>query len=424
MVKIAEQFEDLKLNKQLLQAVEAQGYKKPTPIQQKAIPLIAAGHDVLGIAQTGTGKTAAYLIPLLMKVAYAQGVEPRALILAPTKELAIQINDNIGSLAQNLDIRHTVVYGGIGPKAQMKTVLAGIDILVATPGRFIDLYGRGAIPTRFIKTLVLDEADRILDMGFLPQIHSILEKIPQKRQNLLFSATFPDKVQALADDFLKFPERVLISAPATPAETVDHYYYPTPNLSAKIAMLEYLLAQPEYKRVIVFVKKKDTANNVYKFVDRKITHDVRVIHANKAQNSRINALHDFRDGRIRVLVTTDVSSRGIDVLEVSHVINFDVPVVYEDYVHRIGRTGRALLAGEAISFANRAEVMHISKIEEVIQARIPEMPLPEGLVYKKTSREEMLEIEREIDRIKRRDIPGFQGAFHQKKKKSIRGKRK
>lgn len=415
MAKIAERFEEFKLNPQLLRVVNELGYEQPTPVQQKTIPLILSGHDVLGIAQTGTGKTAAYLLPLLMKVKYAQGNAPRALILAPTKELAIQIDQQVGLFTKNTDLRNVCLYGGVGPSWQLKTIEAGIDVVTATPGRFLDIYRRGVLETRQIKTLVLDEADRMMDMGFMPQIRDILEKIPVKRQNLLFSATFPDKVQTLSDEFLEFPQKVEITPQSTVANTVEQLFYFTPNLKTKINLLEYLLKDYAFDRVMIFTRTKDNANDVYKFLDRRIEGEVRVIHANKGQNARMNAYRDFSEGKVRVLVSTDVASRGLDISGVSHVVNFDVPRVYEDYVHRIGRTGRARKTGKAITFANEAEMFHLKEIESIIREKIPEEKFPQNLEEEKTPKWEQKQIALEIDGIKRHNDPEFKGAFHEKK---------
>eukprot|EP00095_Tigriopus_kingsejongensis_P000717 maker-scaffold975_size74594-snap-gene-0.1 protein:Tk00717 transcript:maker-scaffold975_size74594-snap-gene-0.1-mRNA-1 annotation:"dead deah box helicase" len=334
-------FDDFKLNKQLLTAVEEAGYSEATEIQEKAIPMILAGHDVLGIAQTGTGKTAAFLLPILMQIKYAQGDHPRCLILAPTRELAIQIDEAVGVLAKNTDIRHLAIYGGVGPKTQIEVLNQGVDILVATPGRFMDLYLRGEVNTRQIKMMVLDEADKMMDMGFMHQIRKILEVIPRKRKNLLFSATFPEKVELLSEEFLEAPMRIEATPQATAAETVTQSLFLLPNFMTKINMLGYLFQRDNtIKRAIIFTRSKLIADNVYKYLYRKVLKEdeIRVIHANKGQNTRLNSINAFKEGSIRVLVATDVAARGIDVAEVSHVINFDVPVIYEDYVHRVGRT--------------------------------------------------------------------------------------
>jgi ATP-dependent RNA helicase RhlE len=412
-------FEDFKLNRQLLNAIADAGYDRPTPIQEQAIPLVLQGHDVLGIAQTGTGKTAAYLLPLLMRIKYAQGQHPRALILAPTRELVMQIDVAVQQLCQYTDLRHLAIYGGLGPKTQIESLQKGVDILVATPGRFLDLYLKGEIFTRQIETLILDEADKMMDMGFMPQINRILEVIPRKRQNLLFSATFPPWVEKLSESFLEAPIRVEVSLQATTAEKVTQLIYEVPNFRTKINLLEHMIQDTErFKRVMVFVRSKVNADNIFKFLRRKVMggqDELRVIHGNKGQNTRINAMEAFKDGVVRVLVATDVAARGIDVTEVSHVINFDVPLIYEDYVHRIGRTGRANLTGNAVTFVTMADEYHIAKIEKIIRMTVPRTPLPETLHVPETPFEEQQELLREIDNQRRREDPDFKGAFHEKK---------
>ncbi|MBF9255180.1 DEAD/DEAH box helicase [Pontibacter sp. 172403-2] len=409
-------FEDFKLNKQLLNAITEAGYEKPTPIQLQAIPLIMAGHDILGIAQTGTGKTAAFLLPLLMKVKYAQGQHPRALIIAPTRELVMQIEENITLLAKYTGLRHTAIYGGLGPKTQIETINQGIDILVATPKRLMELYLKGDLILKELKTLILDEADKMMDMGFMPQIRQLLEVIPRKRQNLLFSATMPDKVVQLSEEFLEFPVRVEVTPQATPVETVSQVLYQVPNLRTKIELLEYLIQDTEaLNRVIIFTRSKKNAESVSKFLEHRNYGEVRAIHGNKGQNTRINSMEAFKGGEVRFLVATDVAARGIDVSMVSHVINFDVPLIYEDYVHRIGRTGRAENVGAAITFANEVEMYHIHQIEKLIRMQIPVLPLPAAVKVFETPFEEAQEMARETDFIKRRDNPDFKGAFHEKK---------
>lgn len=408
-------FADLKLNRQLLNAIDEAGYGKPTPIQQKAIPLVLNGHDVMGIAQTGTGKTAAFVLPILMKVKYAQGSDVRALILAPTKELVLQIEEVTHQLATYTDLRIVALYGGVGPKTQIEQIENGIDIIVSTPGRFIDLYLRGSISTKQIKTLVLDEADKMMDMGFMPQIRKMLEVIPVKRQNLLFSATMPERVLSLSAEFLEFPERIEVAPQATTVETIKQEYYFIPNMKTKINFVEYLLKLKKLTRVIIFTSTKQSANNLFKYLDRKRLGPVKVLHSNKGQNTRINTMQLFKDGELKVLVTTDVASRGIDVADVSHVINFDVPTVYEDYVHRIGRTGRAEKSGYAITLANEAEMFHIAKIEKLIRKSIPLKKLPKTIKIEEATFEEKQDIARTIDHQKRKDDPAFKGAFHEKK---------
>jgi ATP-dependent RNA helicase RhlE len=410
-------FEVFKLNKQLLNAIEESGYTTPTPIQEKAIPLALAGHDVLGIAQTGTGKTAAYVLPILMKVKYAQGNHPRALILAPTRELVMQIEEVVKGLGKYTDLRIVSLYGGIGPKTQIEHIEAGVDILISTPGRFMDLYRRSVIFTKELKTMVLDEADKIMDMGFMPQIRSILEVIPSKRQNLLFSATFSSRVENLSSEFLEFPERVEVAPSATTAETIQQVKYEVPNIKTKINLLSHLLGNEEINRAIIFTRSRKNAESVFSFLERKGFGEIRVIHANKGQNTRINSMEDFKAGDVRLLVATDVASRGLDVSMVSHVINFDVPLIYEDYVHRIGRTGRAENDGKAITFINPAECYHFERIEELIRMKVDELSIPAVVDVPATPFEEKQAYARELDRLKQRDNPDYKGAFHEKREK-------
>ncbi|GAB2572565.1 DEAD/DEAH box helicase [Spirosoma areae] len=413
-------FDQFELNRQLLNAVADLGYTEPTPIQKQTIPLSLGNHDVLGIAQTGTGKTAAYLLPILMKIKYAQGTNPRALILAPTRELAMQINQAVGELGKYTDLRHLALYGGLGPKTQIETLRKGVDILVATPGRFMDLYRMGEIVTKDIRTMVLDEADKMMDMGFMPQIRSILEVIPTKRQNLLFSATFGGRVERLSGEFLEAPIKVEVTPQASTAEMVSQVIYEVPNFRTKINLLDYLINKDTFQRVIIFARTKGNADNIYKFLARKVveTDKIRVIHANKGQNTRINAMDAFKEGNVQVLVATDVAARGIDVAEVSHVINFDLPLIYEDYVHRIGRTGRANHSGEAITFLTIAEDYHVQKIERIIRMSIPRKPLPPAVEVTETPVDEQQAMLREIDDQRRKEDPTFLGAFHEKKAKN------
>ncbi len=410
-------FADFKLNKQLLTAIEEAGYIEPTPIQQKAITPILAGQDIMGVAQTGTGKTAAFILPMLMKLKYAQGETPRALILLPTRELAMQIGEDIKVLGKYTDLRTVVLYGGLGPKSQIEAIKKGVDIIVSTPGRFLDLYSAGHIHPKMLQFLVLDEADKMMDMGFIGAIHRILEVVPRKRQNLLFSATMSELVHKIAGDFLAFPLKIEVSEQATPAQTVSQSLYYVPNLKTKINLLHHLLKDEEsFNRLIIFCKTRVIADNVYSFLTRKYgPKEIRVIHANKGQNTRINSISAFKEGRIRILVATDVAARGLDIEDVSHVINFEVPIIVEDYVHRIGRTGRALKTGEAITFCNPAEEYNLKLIEKLIKQKIPVKEIPEEVFIEKTPYDEKQMIDREIDVQKRKDDPDFKGAFHEKK---------
>ncbi|MDB4924588.1 DEAD/DEAH box helicase [Mucilaginibacter sp.] len=410
-------FEDLKFNRQILNAIADAGYTEPTPVQQKAIPPILNGQDVMGIAQTGTGKTAAYVLPIVMRLKYAQGDHARALIIAPTRELAMQIEENVKIYSKYTDLRTVSVYGGLGPKTQIELINKGVDIIVATPGRFMDIYLAGHIVTKTLQVLVLDEADKMMDMGFMPQINRILEVVPLKRQNLLFSATMSDKIHELSANFLEFPTVIEVTPQATPAQTVIQKLYHVPNVKTKINLLRELLKdEGDITKLMVFCKTRMAAEDVYKFLLRKFGEkEVKVLHANKGQNTRINSMNAFKNDEVKILVATDVASRGIDVSDVSHVINFDVPVVIEDYVHRIGRTGRALQSGEAITFCNPAEEYYLNKIQKLIRQTIPVFAIPAGVFVEATPYEEKQDQDREIDMQKRKDDPDFKGAFHEKK---------
>jgi ATP-dependent RNA helicase RhlE len=408
-------FEELKLTRQFLDAVQELGYESPSEIQEKVIPRVLGGQDVIGIAQTGTGKTAAYVLPLLQLLKYPQGDEPRALILVPTKELVVQVEEQIQSLCKYTELRYVALYGGVGPKTQIEAIKKGVDIIVATPGRFLEIYAKRVIIPKKIKHVVLDECDRMMDMGFWPQLREIQEKLPQKKQQLLFSATFPERVERIADNFLLFPSRVEVTPQATPATTVEQRVYMVPNFKTKLNLLMHLLEGDEMKRVMVFVRTKADATSMGKFMERSNVGEIRFLHSNIGQNSRMNAIKDFKDGNVRILVSTDVTARGIDVFEVSHVVNFQVPGHYEDYVHRIGRTGRAFKTGVAISFVDMSEEYHLTNIQKIIRQTIPVFEIPEVVHIEKTDTEEKQDQAREIDRQKRLDDPDFKGAFHEKK---------
>jgi len=408
-------FKSLKITRQFLDALSEIGITEPTEIQIKAIVPAMAGQDILGIAQTGSGKTLAYLLPLVSKVKYAQGNTPRALILGPSKELVIQIFRVLAALVVHADIRIVCLYGGVGKKEQVAAIEEGVDIIVSTPGRFIDLYSYGHIFTKQINTLVLDEADRMMDMGFMGQLRQILEVIPSRRQNLLFSATFPERVERLAAEFLEFPLRIEARNSEKPVDEVSQVWYSTPNFRTKLHLLLYFLLDSEWNRVMIFCRTKDSAERVSRYLDRHEVGGVRVLHGNKSQNARINALDAFQEGELRVLVTTDVTSRGIDVSNVSHVVNFELPKSPEDYLHRIGRTARIHREGAAITFVNKAEVVHLEKIVAYTSVAIPEEPMPPQIATADYLPGERKVIDMELDEQRRKADPSFQGAFHEKK---------
>jgi ATP-dependent RNA helicase RhlE len=416
MSGLRKSFSDFKLNKQLLNAVVDAGYEHPTAIQEKAIPQILGGVDMLGIAQTGTGKTAAYLLPLLMKIKFAQGDDPRALILVPTRELAMQVYEHMKMLAKFTDLRACALYGGTGMKPQREILKQGIDIVIATPGRLMDLYHERSVVLKKIQVLVMDEAERLLDMGFKRQIDKILEVVPMRRQNLLFSATMNDKIESLTDQFLDRPVVIRIEPEVRTAKSVSQILYYVPNLKSKTNLLLHLLNDGEFRKTIIFCKTKATATNIGKYMGRKFGEEnVRVIHGNKEQNTRINAVKSFHAGEVKYLVTTDVAARGLDIREVSHVINFDVPLVYEDYIHRIGRTGRAFQSGDSITFCSPDDEYHLKKIQKLIGQKIPVKDIPSEVEITETPFEEKQHQLREIDNQRKKDDPEFAGAFQEKK---------
>lgn len=411
-------FEELKIAKSILKSLDDIGFITPTPIQLRAIPKINSGANIVGIAQTGTGKTAAYLLPLLSRLRKPEGTDPRVVVIVPTRELAIQVGEDIAELTAYSELRHAAVYGGIGWTKHAALLEPGIDILVATPGRMWDLYQAGALRLKKVKYLVIDEADRMLDMGFKPQLAQLMEIIPRKRQNLLFSATFSEGIEKLAEEFLDFYDKLEIAPSATPVEMLTQKAFRVPNYRTKLNLIKYLLEDEEtFSRVIIFVKTKEHADGVFKVIDRKSEGEKRILHSNKGQNARINSIQAFKNGEVRILITTDVSARGMDVSKVSHVINFDLPNDYDDYVHRIGRTARAGNKGDAITLIDPADEWHWGKIQELIRQDIELLPLPDEIEVVDTEFKENQDQLREIDRQRKIDDPTYQGAFHQKKRK-------
>ncbi|CEK11162.1 DEAD/DEAH box helicase [Legionella hackeliae] len=364
-------FENLNLIKPLLQAVNEQGYKNPSPIQCKAIPQILKGVDLLAAAQTGTGKTAAFTLPLLQRLSEmpkAKANHALALILAPTRELALQVYENVTQYSQYLKLRSTVVYGGVKINPQMMALRGGIEVLVATPGRLLDLYKQNAIRFHEIKTLILDEADRMLDMGFIHDIKRIISFLPRSRQNLLFSATFSDEIRNLAKQFLTNPVEVSVAAPNATAVKVDQVVHPV-DKSQKTALLCHLIHHQNWQQALVFSRTKHGANKLVKGLTA-VNVSALAIHGNKSQTQRVKALNDFKAGKIRILVATDIAARGIDIEQLPLVVNFDLPQVAHDYVHRIGRTGRAGHNGMAVSLVCADEYKQLQDIEKIINQRL------------------------------------------------------
>ncbi|MBL4789668.1 MAG: DEAD/DEAH box helicase [Kordiimonadaceae bacterium] len=362
-------FADLGLRQSILRAVQEGGYETMTPIQSQAIPKILDGKDLIGVAQTGTGKTAAFSLPVLQLLLKGEGQRPRkgsrSLILAPTRELAIQIGENIRAYSKYLHFRMALIYGGTSAKPQIKAMAQGVDILIATPGRLIDLMEQGFVSLRNVEFLILDEADRMLDMGFIRDIQKIIKQLPAKRQTLFFSATMPGSVAKLANSILTNPVRVEVAPTATTAEKVTQYALMVPK-ARKRDLLVHVLKDQSIKRAIVFTRTKHGANRVMKHLDQQGI-KASAIHGNKSQNARQKALGEFRAGEIRVLVATDVAARGIDVDGVTHVINFELPNEPENYVHRIGRTARAGATGISLSFCDHEERVYLRDIERTIR---------------------------------------------------------
>ncbi len=361
-------FRALGLDARILKAVQEAGYTEPTPIQAAAIPLALAGHDLIGIAQTGTGKTAAFTLPILTRLADGTAGGPwlrtRVLVIAPTRELAAQIEENVRAYGKHLPLRMATVFGGVGERGQIQALRSGVDIIIATPGRLLDLMGQGCADFSGLQFLVLDEADRMLDMGFLPDIRRIVRTLPQKRQTLLFSASLSKEIEALTHQFQHAPKLVQIGRRANPAETVTQLIYEVPK-HLKPALLVHLLRDPGMNMVLVFCRMKHGADRIARKLEQHgIT--TAALHSNRSQNQRLRALKDFKSGAVRVLVATDIAARGIDVDGISHVVNFDFPMHPEDYVHRIGRTGRAHAVGDAISFVMPEDHSALRSLERFI----------------------------------------------------------
>jgi ATP-dependent RNA helicase RhlE len=361
-------FRLLGLDANILKAVQEAGYTEPTPIQAAAIPPILAGHDLIGIAQTGTGKTAAFVLPILAKLAAIIDGGPRrrtrALVVAPTRELVAQIEENVRAYAKHLPLRMATVYGGVGERPQIDALRSGVDLVVATPGRLLDLMQQGHADFSTLQFLVLDEADRMLDMGFLPSIRQIVRSLPQKRQTLLFSATLSREIEGLTHEFQRAPKTIQIGRRANPAETVTQFVYEVPK-HLKPALLAHLLRDPKLDMVLVFSRMKHGADRIARKLEMAGIKTA-TLHSNRSQNQRLKALKDFKSGAVRVLVATDIAARGIDVDGISHVVNYDFPMHPEDYVHRIGRTGRAHAVGDAISFVTAEDRDELRALERFI----------------------------------------------------------
>jgi ATP-dependent RNA helicase RhlE len=373
-------FDELNLTKPLLKAIDELGFINPTPIQCKAFPVIMSGKDVIGIAQTGTGKTFAYLLPVLRQLSYSEMKHPRVLIVVPTRELVKQVVEELEKISKYMSIRFAGVFGGANINTQKQLVYNGLDVLVGTPGRLMDLYMTGLLRFKSIQKFIIDEVDEMLKQGFRPQIISLMEILPEKRQNLMFSATLTPEVEELINSFFYDPQKIEIAPHGTPLEQIQQSVYFLPNFNTKANLLEHLLnTNSEMVKVLVFVGSKRQADRLEEKINEKLPGISGVIHSNKAQNTRFNTMEKFENGSIKMLIATDIVARGLDISDVSHVINFDMPEQPGDYIHRIGRTGRADRAGIAISFVNQAEKPLLSGIEYLMDRKVESLPLPEGL---------------------------------------------
>jgi len=370
-------FENFKLSKHLRYALDDLGFKKPTPIQEAVFSVILSGRDMVGIAQTGTGKTLAYMLPILQDFKFSKQTNPRILILVPTRELVIQVVEHIESYTKYMNVRILGVYGGTNINIQRQAVAQGTDILVATPGRLYDLALSRSLKLNAVKKLVIDEVDVMLDLGFRFQLINIFELLPERRQNTMFSATMTKEVDALIDDFFIAPQKIAIAVSGTPLSNIEQQSYPVPNFYTKINLLAHLLKDKnEYRKVLVFVSTKKQADIVFETLEERLYSGIGIIHSNKSQNYRIRAVEEFDEGKNRILISTDVMARGIDLDRITHVISFDTPDYPENYIHRIGRTGRAEKRGKSILFYTPKEKQSKTALENLMEAEIQELDFP------------------------------------------------
>lgn len=373
-------FQDLNISKPLLIALNDMGYKTPTTIQEKGYSVVMSGKDVLGIAQTGTGKTLAYLLPTLNLWKFSKQRFPQVLIIVPTRELVVQVVEEVRKLTTYMNVITVGVYGGANIRTQAAEVAGGLDVLVATPGRLRDLALKGDLSLKQIKRLIIDEVDETLNLGFRSQLNDILEILPAKKQSLLFSATINEEIQNLIESYFIAPTLIEAAPAGSPVENIEQSSYLLPNFFTKVNLLKDLLTDKEnYSKVIVFTRSRKVADQLFEEVDSMFEDEIGIIHSNKAQNFRFNAVKNFQEGKHRILIATDIVSRGLDLSEVSHVINFDMPDVKENYIHRIGRTGRQDKRGIAISFIVESDLMMLKSIEELMKFEVPRLDLPNDL---------------------------------------------
>lgn len=409
-------FTDLNLNPSLTKAIEDLGFQHPTTIQHRVFSVVMSGRDVCGIAQTGTGKTFAYLLPCLRLWKFDKNKDPQILIIVPTRELVVQVVESAKKLTTYMNVVTVGVYGGANINTQQLEVEKGVDVLVATPGRLYDLLLNGAFKTKTIKRLVIDEMDEMLNLGFRTQITNILSLLPSKRQNLLFSATITDEVENLMNDYFTAPERIEAAPTGSPVENIIQTAYDVPNFNTKVNLLELLLSSDEtMTKVLIFVSTKSLADQLYEKLIVQFPEIVGVIHSNKEQNYRFNTVKQFKAGVFKYIIATDIMARGIDVAEVTHVINFDTPELPENYIHRIGRTGRADKKGIAITFITEKEKPFQKKIETLMKQSIPMLSLPVNLdISTVLIDDELPKVQMKTIQIKRPKLDAGGGAFHEK----------
>ncbi len=411
-------FQNFKINKFLLRALEDLGIETPTSIQEKVFAPIKAGKDVVGIAQTGTGKTYAYLLPVLTKWQFTKSPYPQILIIVPTRELVVQVEEEVKKLVEFMSVDVAGVYGGVGMQRHREAVSERLDVVVGTPGRLMDLMLDGSLRTKDISTLILDEVDEMLNLGFRTQLKNLLELIPDKRQNLMFSATMIPEVEDVIHQFTKFYEKIEAAPSGAPLENIDQSAYEAPNFNTKANLLSHLLQQHEdMKKVLVFAGTRKMADALHKRMNDEFEDQVGVIHSSKAQNNRFNTVNRFEDGTYRFIIATDIVARGLDVQGVTHVVNFDLPSTSEQYIHRIGRTGRAEEKGVSVSFISEKEKKYKKDIEELMKIKIPVLPFPEDVFVS----EDLIDLETTKDHLASDNfykLDDSGGAFHEKAKKN------
>jgi ATP-dependent RNA helicase RhlE len=409
-------FDDLNLSKSLRSALQELGYEKPTTIQEKAFSVVMSGRDMVGIAQTGTGKTLAYLLPCLKQWTFSKDKNPTILIVVPTRELVAQVVEEVKALTMYMDVKVVGVYGGTNMNTQMAVLREGLDVLVATPGRLLDLSLNGTVKLKLVKRFIIDEVDEMLSLGFRPQLVRVMDFLATNRQNLMFSATMTDEVSVLINDFFSTPQVIEAAPTGTPLDKIQQTAYNVPNFNTKVNLVKMLLTNStELTKVLVFMESKKLADYLFEQLEADFPEKIGVIHSNKAQNNRFNTVNSFKDGNFRILIATDIIARGLDIAEVSHVINIDTPDVAENYMHRIGRTGRADQTGISITFTTEKEMEYRDAIETLMDRKIEILPLPEGLVFSDVLiDDEKPKVNMKIIQVKlpKRDAGG--GAFHEK----------